>query len=107
MWYRLKPRRLTPELHGALNYSVILPLVYNLLSCPLCHVIFMAQIGCLLFMVEKLKLREAECGAGPVAEWLSSCTPLQAAQCFIGSNPGHGHGTAHQTTLRQHPTCHN
>uniref|UniRef100_A0A8C4LYZ4 FCF1 rRNA-processing protein n=1 Tax=Equus asinus TaxID=9793 RepID=A0A8C4LYZ4_EQUAS len=31
----------------------------------------------------------------------------QAAQCFIGSNPGRGHGTAHQTTLRQRPTCHN
>ena len=46
-------------------------------------------------------------GAGPVAEWLSSRAPLQAAQCFVGSNPGHGHGTAHQTTLRQRPTCHN
>ena len=46
-------------------------------------------------------------GAGPVAEWLSSCAPLQAAQCFIGSNPGHGHGTAHQSTLRQRPTWHN
>ena len=46
-------------------------------------------------------------GAGPVAEWLSSCAPLQAAQCFVGSNPGRGHGTAHQTTLRQRPTCHN
>ena len=47
------------------------------------------------------------CGAGPVAEWLSSHTPLQAAQCFVGSNPRRGHGTAHQTTLRQRPTCHN
>uniref|UniRef100_A0A8C4MMA4 STEAP family member 1 n=1 Tax=Equus asinus TaxID=9793 RepID=A0A8C4MMA4_EQUAS len=46
-------------------------------------------------------------GAGPVAEWLSSRTPLQAAQCFVGSNPGRGHGAAHQTTLRQRPTCHN
>ena len=46
-------------------------------------------------------------GAGPVAKWLSSCAPLQAAQCFVGSNPGHGHGIAHQTTLRQHPICHN
>ena len=34
-------------------------------------------------------------GAGPVAEWLSSCTPVQVAQCFVGSNPGCGHGTAH------------
>uniref|UniRef100_A0A9L0J6F3 COMM domain containing 10 n=1 Tax=Equus asinus TaxID=9793 RepID=A0A9L0J6F3_EQUAS len=46
-------------------------------------------------------------GAGPVAEWLSSRAPLQAAQCFVGSNPGRGHGTAHQTTLRERPTCHN
>ena len=46
-------------------------------------------------------------GAGPVAEWLSLRAPLQVAQCFVGSNPGRGHGTAHQTTLRQRPTCHN
>ena len=46
-------------------------------------------------------------GAGPVAEWLSLRALLQAAQCFVGSNPGCGHGTAHQTTLRQHPTRHN
>ena len=46
-------------------------------------------------------------GAGPMAEWLSSRAPLQAAQCFLGSNPGRGHGTAHQTMLRQRPTCHN
>ena len=46
-------------------------------------------------------------GAGPVAEWLSSRAPLQAAQGFVGLNPGRGHGTAHQATLRQRPTCHN
>ena len=46
-------------------------------------------------------------GAGPVAEWLGLCTPLQAAQCFVGSNPGRGHGTDHQAMLKQHPTCHN
>ena len=46
-------------------------------------------------------------GAGPVAEWLSSRALLQGAQCFVGSNPGRRHGTAHQTTLRQRPTCHN
>ena len=46
-------------------------------------------------------------GAGPVAEWLSSPTLLQEAQCFVGLNPGRCHGTAHQTTLRQRPTCHN
>ena len=46
-------------------------------------------------------------GAGPVAKRLSSRAPLKAAQCFVGSNPGRGHGTAHQATLRQCPTCHN
>ena len=35
-------------------------------------------------------------GVGPGAKWLSSHTPLQAAQCFVGLNPGCGHGTAHQ-----------
>ena len=29
------------------------------------------------------------------------------AQGFAGSDPGHGHGTAHQAMLRQCPTCHN
>ena len=45
-------------------------------------------------------------GAGPVAEWLSSRAQLQVAQCFVSSDPGRGHGTARQTTLRQRPTCH-
>ena len=31
-------------------------------------------------------------------EWLNSCVLLQAAQGFIGSNPGRGHGTAHRAT---------
>ena len=52
-------------------------------------------------------LKKQKRGAGPMAERLSSCTLLQAAQCFISSNPGRGHGPAHQATLRQHPTCHN
>ena len=51
-------------------------------------------------------IKNTNIGAGPVAQWLSSCAPLQAAQCFVSSNPGRGHGTAHQTTLRQRPTCH-
>ena len=46
-------------------------------------------------------------GAGPVAEWLGSHAPLQAAQCFVGSNPGRGHGTAHRAMLGQRPTYHN
>ena len=54
----------------------------------------------------KLMIKSRLWGAGPVAEWLSSRARLQAAQCFVGSNPGRGHGAAHQTTLRQRPTCH-
>ena len=54
----------------------------------------------------KPPLKTVTPGAGPVAEWLSSQALLQAAQCFVGSNPGSGHGTAHQTTRRQRPTCH-
>ena len=54
-----------------------------------------------------LTLKLSQLGAGPVAEWLSLRAPLQAAQCFVSSNPGRRHGTAHQTTLRQRPTCHN
>ena len=42
-----------------------------------------------------------------MAKWLSLCALLQAAQCFVGANPGCEHGTAHQATLRWHPTCHN
>ena len=57
--------------------------------------------------IKRIPFKTPNMGAGPVAEWLSSRAPLQAAQCFIGSNPGRGHGTARQTTLRQRPTCHN
>ena len=42
-----------------------------------------------------------------MAEWLSLRAPLQAAQYFVGSNPGRGHGAARQATLRRHPTSHN
>ena len=58
---------------------------------------------CLIFSVSKIH----KSGAGPMAEWLSSCALLQAAQCFVGSNPGRGHGTAHRSMLRQRPTYHN
>ena len=46
-------------------------------------------------------------GAGPLAEWLGSRSPLRAAQCFVGSSPGRGHGTAHRATLGRRPTCRN
>ena len=56
---------------------------------------------------DKCTFYNAKQGAGPVAEWLSLRAPLQATQCFVGSNPGCGHGTVHQAMLRRHPTCHN
>ena len=62
-----------------------------------------SKVGALL---DVLKI-QATLEAGPVAEWLNLRAPLQTVQCFVGSNPGRGHGTAHQTTLRQRPTCHN
>ena len=57
--------------------------------------------------ISKFAIKVMSAGAGPVAEWLSPRAPLQAAQCFVGSDPGRGHDTAHQATLRQRPTCHN
>ena len=59
------------------------------------------------FQIAAVEKKTSVYVAGPVAEWLSLRAPLQAAQCFVGLNPGCGHGTAHQTTLRWHPTCHN
>ena len=44
-------------------------------------------------------------GGGPVAESLSLHS-ASAAQGFAGSDPECGHSTAHQATLRRHPTCH-
>ena len=41
---------------------------------------------------------------GGVVKFLRSAS---AAQGLPGSDPGDGHGTAHQATLRQRPTCHN
>ena len=34
------------------------------------------------------------------------CSTAAAAQGFAGSDPGCGHGTAHQAMLSWHPTCH-
>ena len=41
---------------------------------------------------------------GRVAKFMHSAS---AAQGFTRSDPGRGHGTAHQAMLRQRPTCHN
>ena len=55
-----------------------------------------------------LSIKNEVFGAGPMAEWLSSRAPrATVAQGFAGSDPGHGHGTTHQATLRWHPTHHN
>ena len=32
---------------------------------------------------------------------------MHSAAAAQGSDPGHGHGTARQATLRRRPTCHN
>ena len=42
-----------------------------------------------------------------MAEWLSLRALLQVAQCFVGSDPRCGCGTAHSAMLRWCPTCHN
>ena len=43
------------------------------------------------------------------APWLSGKFPhsASAAEGFVGSDPGHENGTAHQAMLRWRPTCHN
>ena len=52
------------------------------------------------FMVEVNCLRNV--GAGPTAEWLSSCALLRRPRASpVWILGGHGHGTAHQPTLRQ------
>ena len=42
--------------------------------------------------------------SGPMAEWLSSRSPLWRPRVYTGSDPGCGHGTSHQATGRQCPT---
>ena len=41
---------------------------------------------------------------GQVVKFMGSAL---AAQSFAGSDPGRGHGTSRQATLKQHPTYHN
>ena len=43
----------------------------------------------------------------PHGQVIKFACSTSAAQGFAGSDPGHGHGTARQAVLRQHPTCHN
>ena len=46
-------------------------------------------------------------GGRPRDQVVKFARSASSAKGFTGSNPGHGHGTAHQATLRRHPTCHN
>ena len=46
-------------------------------------------------------------GARPRGRVVKLAHSAAAAQGFSGSDPGGGHGTAHQATLRWCPTCHN
>ena len=77
---------------------------YFLIRAPF---LFFPSMSYFPHKTDKLYKSNKNGGAGPVAERLSSRAPLQAAQCFVGSNPGGGHDTAHQTKLRQRPTSHN
>ena len=61
--------------------------------------IFPVLTACVLCTEEKFLFL----GAGPVAEWLSSRTPLWG-QGFASWDPGHGPSTAHQAVLRWRPT---
>ena len=55
----------------------------------------------------KARTKKKMLGGWPRGQVVKFAHSAEAAQCFDGSNPGRGHGTAHQTTLRQRPTCHN
>ena len=46
-------------------------------------------------------------GGWPHGRVVKFARSASAAQCFVGSNPGYGHGATHQATLRQHPMYHN
>ena len=45
-------------------------------------------------------------GGQPRGRMIKFVCSAAAGQGFTSSNPGCGHGTAHQATLRQRPTCH-
>ena len=46
-------------------------------------------------------------GPSPMAKWFSSHALLQRPRVFDCSDPGRGHGSAHQAMLRGCPTWHN
>ena len=59
----------------------------------------------LCFILSTIKIEK--CGGWPRGRVVKFMHSALAAQGFTGSNPGRGHGTAHQATLRRRPTCHN
>ena len=46
-------------------------------------------------------------GGRPCGQVVKLAHSATAAQGFSGSDPGHGHGTTHQATLRWHPPYYN
>ena len=60
------------------------------------------EIYCILPFIPANTRRGRPCGQ--VVEFTHSAS---VARDFASSDSGWGHGTAHQATLRQHPTCHN
>ena len=52
-------------------------------------------------------IRNVAAGSGLCGLVVKFAYSASAAQGFAGSNPAHGHGTAHQAMLRQRPTSHN
>ena len=51
--------------------------------------------------------QKQKCRGRPYGRVVKFTHSASVAQGFAGSNPGRGHGTAHQAMLKRHPTCHN
>ena len=51
--------------------------------------------------------KNRERGGRPHGQAVKFVRSALVARGFAGSDPGRGHGTAHQAMLRQHPICHN
>ena len=57
------------------------------------------------FAILESKYKKSDNGGWPHGRVVKFLRSTAVAQCFVGSNPGRGHGTAHQATLRRCPTC--
>ena len=60
-----------------------------------------------LFLQRKARSKMCNSGDRPRGRVVKFVHSALAAQDFASSDPGHGHGIAHQAMLRRHPTCHN